>query len=60
MNDEVEHIIEEIHIPLETYTRLIRRANELGVTKEMFVTYALLRYIDERTPMQIDLSPPTA
>lgn len=56
MNDEVEHIIEEIRIPLETYTRLVHRAKELGVPPEMFVTYALLRYIDERTPY----IPPTA
>lgn len=56
MNDEVEHIIEEIRIPLETYTRLLHRAKELDVTPEMFVTYALLRYIDERTPY----IPPTA
>jgi hypothetical protein len=47
-------IVEEIRLTASQHKALAFRAQQLGVTVEEFASYALLRYIDERTPLVTD------
>jgi hypothetical protein len=50
-----KYVTETIRLTPEKAKRIAARATQLGLTMEEFAVYAVIRYLDDRTPMPEEL-----